>query len=529
MHDLNVYREAAIEAARKRRRRPRGVARQVPGPREGPRRPGQRGRRQRPGSHPRLPAGPLPRSRLPRRGRAGRQGAARPRRAADVDRRSARRHHQLRPRLPAVLRLDRPAGRRRDGRRRRLRAVAQRDVPRGEGARARSLNDRPLQTTATDRLDQALLGDRLPAGPARRRSATLDWWRYFSYKARSLRRTGSTAINLAWLAAGRFDGYYAFDNHVWDVAGGVVLVREAGGVADQHRRLAVRPLHRRTRWPATARCTRCWWPPCAAGRASDGFGTRFAPGSGPRGAPAADGSVARGAVRARRRGEGRDVSPPVRHAHSGVTYRRTHVAPLASNSGGPRCDTWPWRPTTTARIAHDGRVDAATFAALAASATRAASWCWSPAASWTTCSRTFAALRRLRPHRRRERRPAVRPGDEGVARHRPAAAAATARAARRLGVPFSVGRSIVATVVPHEHAVLARHPRAGPGVARHLQQGVGHGPAVGRHQGDRPGAGAGGAGRPRGADRRRRRRGERPRLPARCADWPSPSPTPCRR
>ena len=44
------------------------------------------------------------------------------------------------------------------------------------------------------------------------------------------RRTGSTAINLAWLAAGRFDGYYAFDNHVWDVAGGVVLVREAGGV-----------------------------------------------------------------------------------------------------------------------------------------------------------------------------------------------------------------------------------------------------------------------------------------------------------
>ena len=43
-------------------------------------------------------------------------------------------------------------------------------------------------------------------------------------------RTGSTAINLAWLAAGRFDGFWAFDNHVWDVAGGVVLVREAGGV-----------------------------------------------------------------------------------------------------------------------------------------------------------------------------------------------------------------------------------------------------------------------------------------------------------
>jgi myo-inositol-1(or 4)-monophosphatase len=32
------------------------------------------------------------------------------------------------------------------------------------------------------------------------------------------------------VAAGRFDGYWAFDNHAWDVAGGTVLVREAGGV-----------------------------------------------------------------------------------------------------------------------------------------------------------------------------------------------------------------------------------------------------------------------------------------------------------
>ena len=47
--------------------------------------------------------------------------------------------------------------------------------------------------------------------------------------AQSLRRTGSTALNLAYLAAGRFDGFWAFDNHVWDVAAGAVLVEEAGG------------------------------------------------------------------------------------------------------------------------------------------------------------------------------------------------------------------------------------------------------------------------------------------------------------
>jgi myo-inositol-1(or 4)-monophosphatase len=91
------------------------------------------------------------------------------------------------------------------------------------------LNERRLKTTPTDRLDQALLATGFPPG-LKEQEPSLDWWRYFSYKARSLRRTGSTAINLAWLAAGRFDGFYAFDNHVWDVAGGMVIVREAGGI-----------------------------------------------------------------------------------------------------------------------------------------------------------------------------------------------------------------------------------------------------------------------------------------------------------
>ena len=35
---------------------------------------------------------------------------------------------------------------------------------------------------------------------------------------------------MAYVAAGRFDGYWAFDNHVWDVAGATVLIREAGGI-----------------------------------------------------------------------------------------------------------------------------------------------------------------------------------------------------------------------------------------------------------------------------------------------------------
>jgi myo-inositol-1(or 4)-monophosphatase len=96
---------------------------------------------------------------------------------------------------------------------------------RGQGA---WLGTRRLQTSTTPRLEEALLATGFPPD-VRGQERMLDWWRYFSLRAQSLRRTGSTALNLAYLAAGRFDGYWAFDNHVWDVAGGIVLVEEAGG------------------------------------------------------------------------------------------------------------------------------------------------------------------------------------------------------------------------------------------------------------------------------------------------------------
>jgi myo-inositol-1(or 4)-monophosphatase len=95
----------------------------------------------------------------------------------------------------------------------------------GQGA---FLNGQRLRTSTTDDLGSALLATGFPPD-MRGQERALDWWAYFSLHARSLRRTGSTAINLAYLAAGRFDGYWGFDNHVWDVVGGVVLVREAGG------------------------------------------------------------------------------------------------------------------------------------------------------------------------------------------------------------------------------------------------------------------------------------------------------------
>ena len=91
------------------------------------------------------------------------------------------------------------------------------------------VNDQRLRPSTVARLEEALLSTGFPPD-LRGQEKTLAWWRHFSLKARSLRRTGSTALNMAYVAAGRFDGYWAFDNHVWDVGGATVLVREAGGI-----------------------------------------------------------------------------------------------------------------------------------------------------------------------------------------------------------------------------------------------------------------------------------------------------------
>ena len=91
------------------------------------------------------------------------------------------------------------------------------------------LNGRRVQTSQVTDLGHALLATGFPPD-LNGHERTLDWWRYFSFRAHSLRRTGTTALNLAYVACGRFDGFWAFDNHVWDVAGGAVLVQEAGGM-----------------------------------------------------------------------------------------------------------------------------------------------------------------------------------------------------------------------------------------------------------------------------------------------------------
>lgn len=95
----------------------------------------------------------------------------------------------------------------------------------GEGA---TLNGKPIRVSEVGDLRRSLLSTGFPPDPDCQ-ERNLHWWGVLSMKTQALRRTGSTALNLAYVAAGRFDGYWAFDNWAWDVAAGIVLVTEAGG------------------------------------------------------------------------------------------------------------------------------------------------------------------------------------------------------------------------------------------------------------------------------------------------------------
>ena len=96
---------------------------------------------------------------------------------------------------------------------------------RGEGAR---LNDQPIRVTSERVLGESLLC----TGFARDRRPilrNLDLFRDFVLSARGVRRNGSAALDLCYVAAGRLDGFWELSLHAWDVAAGTLIVEEAGG------------------------------------------------------------------------------------------------------------------------------------------------------------------------------------------------------------------------------------------------------------------------------------------------------------
>ena len=96
---------------------------------------------------------------------------------------------------------------------------------RGGGA---TLNGRRVRVSETDELNRALICTGFPYD-VRGRTDFARHFRDFIMKAQSVRRDGAAALDLAYVAAGRFDGFYEEGLQPWDVAAGVLLVEEAGG------------------------------------------------------------------------------------------------------------------------------------------------------------------------------------------------------------------------------------------------------------------------------------------------------------
>jgi myo-inositol-1(or 4)-monophosphatase len=96
----------------------------------------------------------------------------------------------------------------------------------GDGA---FLNDRRIRVGKRDGLEGALLATGFPFRQRAHLDAQIGMTRALLREAEDLRRTGSAALDIAYVAAGRIDGFYEIGLKPWDMAAGVLLVREAGG------------------------------------------------------------------------------------------------------------------------------------------------------------------------------------------------------------------------------------------------------------------------------------------------------------
>lgn len=93
-----------------------------------------------------------------------------------------------------------------------------------------TLNGAPIRVSATDDLLDAVLATGFAYVRDETENDNVDNWRRMVFETRGLRRFGSAAIDLAYVAAGRFDAYWEMHLQPYDVAAGALLVHEAGGL-----------------------------------------------------------------------------------------------------------------------------------------------------------------------------------------------------------------------------------------------------------------------------------------------------------
>ncbi len=92
------------------------------------------------------------------------------------------------------------------------------------------LNGKPMRVSASTRLRDSLIATGFPFRVRHLLGAYLRMFQEFMSAARDIRRLGAASLDLAYVAAGRFDGFWEYRLNPWDFAAGALLVREAGGI-----------------------------------------------------------------------------------------------------------------------------------------------------------------------------------------------------------------------------------------------------------------------------------------------------------
>ncbi len=92
------------------------------------------------------------------------------------------------------------------------------------------LNDRRIRVSRCARLSDALIGTGFPYRNFDHMDAYLSIFRELCEQSSGIRRPGAAALDLAWIACGRMDGFWEFGLSPWDIAAGSLLITEAGGL-----------------------------------------------------------------------------------------------------------------------------------------------------------------------------------------------------------------------------------------------------------------------------------------------------------
>ena len=92
------------------------------------------------------------------------------------------------------------------------------------------LNERRLQVSTIDTLERSLLATGFAYDHKKCKANNYDYFKQFQKEAQACRRPGAASLDLASVAAGRFDGFWELKLKPWDLAAGILLIEEAGGL-----------------------------------------------------------------------------------------------------------------------------------------------------------------------------------------------------------------------------------------------------------------------------------------------------------